>query len=407
MEEENVPHSVENIDFQVQGERLEELVRDNNSSEADESNEVAEEESEDGSDQRIVDFIIEGQNYFALGKYIHDENDTNSIDQMNNSLILSNSLNLADCVVVCNSMNDFTLEMEEENVPHSVENIDFQVQGERLEELVSNNNSSEADESNEVAEEESEDGSDQRIVDFIIEGQNYFALGKYINDKNDTNSIDQMNNSLILSKSLNLADCVVVCNSVNGFTLEMEEENVPHFPENITFRLHEQRLDELVHDYNSSDADESKEFVEEESNDGNDQGNVDFATQGQNYLALGKYGDEDNNTETIDQIDHSSSPYNSSNLADGAIECNNVNEFAWEMEKENVPDSAENIYFQVQEERLEELDADENNEADEEESHCENDHENHDHTYVYLCIHILMYICYHENNKEGNRKRKD
>ena len=102
---------------------------------------------------------------------------------------------------------------------------------------------------------------------------------------------------------------------------------------NITFRLHEQRLNELVHSINNSDADESEEFVEEEDNVRNYQENVDFVIQGQNYFALRKYGNEYNDIGSVDQIDHSSSPYNSLNLVDGVIECNYVNEVALEIQK--------------------------------------------------------------------------
>ena len=77
MEEENAPHAAENIDFQMQGRILEKLVHDNNSGDADGSNGVVEEESNDESDQRNVDSTIEGQNYFALGNYSNKENGTN------------------------------------------------------------------------------------------------------------------------------------------------------------------------------------------------------------------------------------------------------------------------------------------------------------------------------------------
>lgn len=127
----------------------------------------------------------------------------------------------------------------------------------------------------------------------------------------------------------------------------MEEENVPHSDEDIDFQTQGERLEQLVHNNNSSDADESTELVENESDDGNDQRIVDFAMQGQNYFALGRCDNEDNDPETIDQLDHSSSLYNSSGLANDAIEYNNVNEFALEMEKEAVPHSAENISFQM------------------------------------------------------------
>lgn len=50
MEEENFPHSAENIDFQMQGDRLDELTYDNDSSDTDESNEFVDEENDDGND---------------------------------------------------------------------------------------------------------------------------------------------------------------------------------------------------------------------------------------------------------------------------------------------------------------------------------------------------------------------
>ena len=95
----------------------------------------------------------------------------------------------------------------------------------------------------------------------------------------------------------------------------MEEENVPHSDEDIDFQTQGERLEQLVHNNNSSDADESTELVENESDDGNDQRIVDFAMQRQNYFALGRCDNEDNDPETIDQIDHSSSLYNSPDLA--------------------------------------------------------------------------------------------
>ena len=127
----------------------------------------------------------------------------------------------------------------------------------------------------------------------------------------------------------------------------MEEENVPHSAENIDFQMQGDRLENPLYDNNSSDADESSELVDEENDDGNDQGIIDFPMQGQNYFSLGRYDNEDNDPETIDQLDHSSSLYNSSGLANDAIEYNNVNEFALEMEIEAVPHSAENISFQM------------------------------------------------------------
>ena len=137
----------------------------------------------------------------------------------------------------------------------------------------------------------------------------------------------------------------------------MEEENIPHSDEDTDFQMQGERLEQLVHNNNSSDADESTELVENESDDGNDQRIVDFAMQRQNYFALGRCDNEDNDPETIDQIDHSSSLYNSPYLANDVffffffffffLECNDVNEFVLEMEKEAVPHSAENISFQM------------------------------------------------------------
>lgn len=322
-------------------------------------------------------------NFFYRAKQIcdnsflfQDVNYNNEDVQVNHSLPPYNSSNPADSVIVCNSVNAFILEMEEENVPHSAENIDFQMQGERLEDLVHDYNSSDADQSNDGVEEESDDGNNQRNVEFAIEGQIFFALQNYSNEENDTESINQIRLSLPSYHSSNLTDCVIACNSVNELILEMEEENVPHFPKNITKILHGQRLDELVHDHNNSDADEKNDGVQEESNDGNDHAIVDLTMQGQNYFALGKYGNKYNDTASIDQVDHSSSLCNSSDLADGAVVCCSVNEFTMEIEKENAPHSAENLDFQTVGERMEELDADENNEAYEEESNHENDHEN-------------------------------
>ena len=114
----------------------------------------------------------------------------------------------------------------------------------------------------------------------------------------------------------------------------MEEENVPHSAENIDFQMQGDCLDELTYDNDSSDTDESNEFVDEENDDGNDQGNVDFLMQGQDYFAVRRYHYEHNDTEINDHIHHSSSPYNSSNLAVGVLECNDIYEFGLEMVKE-------------------------------------------------------------------------
>ena len=114
----------------------------------------------------------------------------------------------------------------------------------------------------------------------------------------------------------------------------MEEENVPHSAENIDFQMQRDSLEELTYDNDSSNTDESNEFVDEENDAGNDQGNVDFLMQGQNYFALGRYHYEDNDTETNDHIHHSPLPYNSSNLAVGILECNDIYEFGLEMVKE-------------------------------------------------------------------------
>ena len=99
----------------------------------------------------------------------------------------------------------------------------------------------------------------------------------------------------------------------------MEEENIPHSDEDTDFQMQGERLEQLVHNNNSSDADESTELVENESDDGNDQRIVDFAMQRQNYFALGRCDNEDNDPETIDQIDHSSSLYNSPYLANNFL----------------------------------------------------------------------------------------
>lgn len=320
-------------------------------------------------------------NFFYRGKQIcdnsflfQDVNYNNEDVQIIHSLPPYNSSNPADGLIVCNSVNAFMLEMEEENVPHSAENIDFQMQGERLEDLVHDYNSSDADESNDAGDDN--DGNNQINIDFAIEGQIFFALQNYSNEENDTESINQIKLSLPSYQSSNLTDCVLACNSVNELILEMEEENLSNFAKNITKILHGQRLDELVHDHNNSDADEKNDGVQEESNDGNDDAIVDLTIQGQNYFALGKYDNKYNDTASIDQVDHSSLLYNSSNLEDGAIVCCSVNEFTMEIEKENAPHSTENLDFQTAGERMEELDADENNEAHEEESNLENDHEN-------------------------------
>ena len=114
----------------------------------------------------------------------------------------------------------------------------------------------------------------------------------------------------------------------------MEEENFPHSVENIDFQMQGDRLDELTYDNDSSDTDESNEFVDEENDDGNDQVNVDFLMQGQDYFAVRRYHYEHNDTEINDHIHHSSSPYNSSNLAVGILECNDIYEFGLEMVKE-------------------------------------------------------------------------
>ena len=64
---------------------------------------------------------------------------------------------------------------------------------------------------------------------------------------------------LVDCNSLNPADSAMICIPVNVNTTEIENENVPHTPENINIELVMERVYERVHNDNGSDVDENNE----------------------------------------------------------------------------------------------------------------------------------------------------
>ena len=64
-------------------------------------------------------------------------------------LVDCNSLNLADSAMICIPVNVNNTDIENENVPHTQENVNIELVMERFHELVHNDNGGDADENNE------------------------------------------------------------------------------------------------------------------------------------------------------------------------------------------------------------------------------------------------------------------
>lgn len=64
-------------------------------------------------------------------------------------LVDYNSLNLADSAMICIPVNVNNTDIENENVPHTQENVNIELVMERFHELVHNDNGGDVDENNE------------------------------------------------------------------------------------------------------------------------------------------------------------------------------------------------------------------------------------------------------------------
>ena len=211
--------------------------------------------------------------FFQDTHYNIEDNETESADQTDGAIehniaIASHSIFIAS-----------TLEMEEEHVLHFTEIVDLQLQGQQEGDQVYDDDNDDIDpnENNQSDVGESNHENDRENIDVAIEGRNDSAL--------------HINHLLLLCDSWNPLDGAVVCNNANELTLEMEEENVPHYLENVACQLDGQRLDDLVHDNDGSDADdydddgndvdENNENDEGENDDENDNESIDFAIENQ------------------------------------------------------------------------------------------------------------------------------
>ena len=172
--------------------------------------------------------------FFQDSDYNIEDNETESADQVDHLLRPRNSMNPADGVTEQNIVIASNLEMEEENVLHSTEIVDLQLQEQQQGDLVYGDadDDIDANANNQSGGGESNHENDGENNDVAIEDHNYSAL--------------HINHLLLLCHSLNPLDGAILRTSANDLTLEIEEENVSHYPENVAFQLEGQRLDDLV-----------------------------------------------------------------------------------------------------------------------------------------------------------------
>ena len=217
--------------------------------------------------------------FFQDIDYNIEDNETESTGQVDHLLRPHNSMNPADDVIEHSIGFASTLEMEEENALDSTEFIALQLQGQQQGDLGYDDvdDGNDANENNQSDGGESNHENDRENIDDATEGHNYSAL--------------QINRLLLPWNLWNPLDGVIVCNSANELTLEMEEENVPHYPKNVAFQLEGLRLDDLVHENDGSDAsdhdddgndvNENNENDQGENDDENDNESIDFAIENQ------------------------------------------------------------------------------------------------------------------------------
>ena len=193
--------------------------------------------------------------FFQDSDYNIEDNETESTDQVDHLLRPRNSMNPADGVTEQNIVIALILEMEEENVLHSTEIVDLQLQEQQQGDLVygDTDDGIDANENNQSDGGESNHENDGENIDVAIDGHNYSAL--------------HINHLLLLCDSWNPLDGAILCTSANDLTLEIEEENVSHYPENVAFQLEGQRLDDLVHENDGSDSDDDDDDDDDDSND--------------------------------------------------------------------------------------------------------------------------------------------
>lgn len=128
-------------------------------------------------------------------------------------------MNPPDGVIERNTVITLTLEIEEENVLDSTEIIDLQLQGQQQGNLGYDDayDGSDANENNWRNGGESNHENNYENIDGAIEGHNYSSLEI---------------NYLLLPRNLwNPLDVIIVCNTDNELTLDME--NIPHYSENV------------------------------------------------------------------------------------------------------------------------------------------------------------------------------
>ena len=167
MEEENVLDSTEIIDLQLQGQQQGNLGYDDayDGSDANENNWRNGGESNHENNYENIDDAIEGRKYSSL--------------EINYLLLPRNLWNPLDVIIVCNTDNELTLDME--NIPHYSENVAFQLEWQRLDDVVHENDGGDADdhdndgndvnENNENHEGENDDGNGNESIDLAIENQ--------------------------------------------------------------------------------------------------------------------------------------------------------------------------------------------------------------------------------------------
>ena len=114
-----------------------EVVHGDDGRDADVTNQSFEEGSDHDIIHENIDFVIEGQNCFALENDIMEDNEAEWSDLIGHLLLLPfGSPNSAVSVIAHSSVNELTMEVDEENVSHLTEDINFQLQKQRLDGLV-------------------------------------------------------------------------------------------------------------------------------------------------------------------------------------------------------------------------------------------------------------------------------